>query len=174
MQELRLLWYWTQWISKTHIVTLHHIITVYNHIFNQSDKVLQDSTKKSTQWTEDLFFAVRFTQWKVFKYHDEVTPMMVMLLITTHILNCCRMLPLSRMQLKGKDINPEKLMLLTTQCHDVFLKYVENKYCAKQRHLHVMNYRSVPSNNLFPISIVSGSGKLLLIHIICLAMMQKA
>jgi hypothetical protein len=38
---------------------------------------------------------------------------------------------------KGMDINPENEISYTTQYQEAFLKYVENAYCAKHRHLPV-------------------------------------
>jgi len=46
-------------MSKRHTVTLHHIITVYNVMFNHLDGVMRVVAKKKTQWNEDLFFAVK-------------------------------------------------------------------------------------------------------------------
>jgi hypothetical protein len=46
-------------MSKWHTVTLHHVITVYNDMFDQMDGVMQTLSKNKTQWKEDLFFAVK-------------------------------------------------------------------------------------------------------------------
>jgi len=40
MEVLRRFQYWTQWMSKRHTVTLHHIITVYNDMFDHMDGVM--------------------------------------------------------------------------------------------------------------------------------------
>ena len=79
--------YWTLWMSKWHTITLHHIITVYNDIFDHMDGVMRVLAMKKTQWKEDLYFAVKFAQQKLSKYYTEVTPMTGMLLILTHILD---------------------------------------------------------------------------------------
>jgi hypothetical protein len=50
------------WMSKRHIVTLHHIITVYNDMFDHMDGVMRALAKKNTQWKEYLFFAVKCAQ----------------------------------------------------------------------------------------------------------------
>jgi hypothetical protein len=34
--------------------------------------------------------------------------------------------------------------------------HLENKYCAKHRHLHFVKPERVPSNNIFPSAIASG------------------
>jgi len=59
--------YWTLWMSKRHTVPLHHVITVYNDMFDHMDGVLQTLAKKKTQWKEDLYFAVKFAQQKLSK-----------------------------------------------------------------------------------------------------------
>jgi len=62
MEVLRPLRYWTLWMSKRHTVTLHHIITVYNNMFDHMDGVMRALAKKKTQWKEDLFFAVKLAR----------------------------------------------------------------------------------------------------------------
>jgi hypothetical protein len=51
--------YWILWLLKWHNITLHHVITVYNNMFNHMDGVKQALAKKKTQWKEDLYFAVK-------------------------------------------------------------------------------------------------------------------
>jgi len=46
-------------MSKRHTVTLHHVITVYNDMFDHMDGVMRALPKMKTQWKEDLFFAVK-------------------------------------------------------------------------------------------------------------------
>jgi hypothetical protein len=46
-------------MSKRHIVTFHHVITVYNDMFDHMDGVMCALANKETQWKEDLFFAVK-------------------------------------------------------------------------------------------------------------------
>jgi len=72
-------------MSKRYIVTLHHIITGYNDMFNHMDGIMQALAKKKTQWKEDIFFSVKFVRQKLFKYYIEVTPTTSMLLISAHI-----------------------------------------------------------------------------------------
>jgi len=38
--------YWTLWMSERHMVTLHHVITVYNDRFDHMDGVLHAAAKK--------------------------------------------------------------------------------------------------------------------------------
>ena len=113
---------------KRHTVPLHHVITVYNDIFNRMDGVMQTSAKQKTQWKEDLFFAVKLARQKLSKYCAEVTPLMGMLRISADILNPFRKLRLFREWDKGMDINPEDETSYTTQYQEAFLKYVEIEY----------------------------------------------
>jgi len=144
-------------MSKRHIVTLHHVITVYNDMFDHTDGVMQAVAKKKTKWKEDLFFAVKLSRQKLSKYYAEVTPTTGMLLISAHILDSFRKLRSFRKWDKGMDINPEDETSYTTQYQEVLLKYVENDYCAKHRRVPVNKLETVPSNNLLPSATASGS-----------------
>jgi hypothetical protein len=68
MEVLQSFRYWTLWMSKRHTVTLHHVITVYNDMFDYVDGVMRALAKKATQWEEDLFFAVQLARQKRSKY----------------------------------------------------------------------------------------------------------
>jgi hypothetical protein len=59
MEVLRPFRYWTLWMSQRHTVTLHHVITVFNDMFDHIDGVMRALPKKKTQWKEDLLFAVK-------------------------------------------------------------------------------------------------------------------
>jgi len=87
-------------------VTLHHIITVYNDIFDPIDGVMGALAKKKTPCKEDVFIAVKLACQKLSYYHSEVTPSTGMLLISAHILELYRKLRLFRNCDKGRDINP--------------------------------------------------------------------
>jgi hypothetical protein len=50
---------WTHWMSKRHTVTLRHVITVYNDMFDHMNGVMRALAPKMTQWKEDLFFALK-------------------------------------------------------------------------------------------------------------------
>jgi len=54
-------------------------------------------------------------------------------------------------------INPEDETSYTTQYQEAFLKYAENEYCAKPRHVPVNKLETIPSNNLLPSATGSGS-----------------
>jgi len=145
-------------MSKWHTVTLHHIITVYNDMFDHMDGIMQALAMKKTQWKEDLYFAVKFARQKLSKYCSEVTPTTGLLLISAHILDSFRKLRSFRKWDKGMDINPDDETSYTTQYQEAFLKYVENKYCAKHRRLSVNKPKRLVSNNPFSTT-ASGSGQ---------------
>ena len=77
---------------KRHTVTMHHVITVYNDMFDHMDSLMRALAKKKTPRTEDLFFAVKLARQKLSKYYAEVTPTTGMLLISAHILDTFRKL----------------------------------------------------------------------------------
>jgi hypothetical protein len=147
MEVLRPFRYWTLWMSKRHTVTLHHVITVYNDMFDHMDGVMVALAKKKTQWKEDLFFAVKLARQRLSKYYAEVTPTTGMLLISAHILDPFPKLRSFRMWDKGMDINSEDETSYSTQYQEAFLKYVENEYCAKHRRVAVNKLQSLPSSN---------------------------
>ena len=157
MEVLRPFRYWTLWMSKRHTVTLHHVITVYNDMFDHMDGVMRALAKKKTPWKEDLFFAVKLARQKLSKYYAEVTPTTGMLLISAHILDPFRKLRSFRKWDKGMDINPEDETSYTTQYQEAFLKYVENEYCAKHRRVPVNKLETVTTSNLVPSATASGS-----------------
>jgi len=133
---------------KRYTVTLHHVITFHNDMFDHMDGVMRALAEKKTPWKEDLFFAVKFARHKLSKYYTEVTPTTGMLLISAHILDPFRKLRSCRKWDKGMDINPEDETFYTTQYQETFLKYVENEYCAKLRHLPVTKSENIPNNYL--------------------------
>jgi len=55
------------------------------------------------------------------------------------------------------DINPDNETSYTTQYQEAFLKYVENEYCAKHRHVPVNRHESLPSSNLLSSAMASRS-----------------
>ena len=55
------------------------------------------------------------------------------------------------------DINPDDETSYTTQYQEAFLKYVENKYCAKHRRVPVNKLETVLSSNLVLSTMASGS-----------------
>jgi len=58
-EVLRPFQYLTLWMSKRHTVTLHHVIKVYNDMFDHMDGVMRVLAKKTTPWMEDMFFSVK-------------------------------------------------------------------------------------------------------------------
>jgi hypothetical protein len=115
---MEILWpfqYWTLWMLKRHTVTLHHVITLNNDMFNHMHGVMRALAKKKPQWKEDLFFAVKCVRQKLTKYFTEVTPTTGMLLISAHMLDPFQKLRTFRKREKGIDINPEDETFYTTQ-----------------------------------------------------------
>jgi hypothetical protein len=157
MNVLRLFQYWTLWMSQRHTVPLHHVITVYNDMFDHMDGVMGALAKKKTQWKEDLFFAVKLARQKLSKYYTVVTPTTGMHLISAPILNPCRKLRSFRKWDKGMDINPEDETSYTTQCQETCLEYVENEYCTKHHRVPVNKLETVSTSNLVPSAMASGS-----------------
>ena len=92
MEVLRPFRYWTLWMSKRHTVTSHHVITVYNDMFDHLDGVMRALAKKKTPWKEYLFFTVRLARQKLSKYNTYITPTTDMLQISAHILDPFRKL----------------------------------------------------------------------------------
>jgi len=157
MEVMRPFRYWTLWMSKRHSVTLHHVITVYNDMFDHMDGVMRSLAKTKTQWKEDLFFAVKLARQKLSKYYAQVTPTTGMLLISAQFLDSFRKLRSFSKWDKGMHINPEDETSYTTQYQEAILKYVENEYCAKRRRVPVNKLETVPSSNLAPSATASGS-----------------
>jgi len=55
------------------------------------------------------------------------------------------------------DVNPEDKTSYTAQYQEAFLKYVENEYCAKLRHVPVNKHENLLRSNLIPSETVLGS-----------------
>jgi len=142
---------------KMHNITLHHVITVYNDMFDHMDSMIRDLAKKKTPWENDFFFPVKLAQQKLCKYYVDVTSTMGIFLISTHILDSFRKLRWFRKLDKRMDNDPEDETSYTTQYHQAFLKYVENEYCAKHLCVTVNKHQSFPSSNLIHSAMVSGS-----------------
>jgi hypothetical protein len=62
MEVLRPVWDWILQMSKRHTVSLHHLISVYNDMFNHLDGILRALAENKTQWKDDLFFTVKLTR----------------------------------------------------------------------------------------------------------------
>jgi hypothetical protein len=138
-------------MSKRHTVTLHHVITVYNDMCDHNDGVMRAMAKKKTQWKKELFFAVKLAPQKLSTSYAKVTPKTGMVQISAHIFDpFCKLRSFSKWD-KGIDNNPEDETSYTTQYQEAFLKYVENEYCAKHRHVPVNKFETVHSSNLVPL-----------------------
>jgi len=115
MEAGRPFWYWNLMLSKRHTVTLHHVITVCNDMFNHMDGVMRALPMKKTQWKDDLYFTVMVARLKLSKYYVEVTPMMGMLRISALMLDPFWMLEAFTKWDKGMDINSEDTTFYTTK-----------------------------------------------------------
>ena len=155
MEVLRPLRYWTLCMSKTHTVTLHHVITVYNDMFDHMDGVMWALAKTKTQWKEDVYFAVEVAQQKLSTYYAEVTPVTSRMFISPDIIDRFRMLQSFMKWDKAMDINPEDETSYTTQYLDAILKCVGNEYCAKHQQMSVMKSENAPQGTNFSSSKVS-------------------
>ena len=87
MEVLRQFQYWALWMSKRHTVILHHVITLYNDMFDHMDGTMRALAKKKTHWKIDLFLAMKLVRQTLSKPNVEVTPLTGILLISAHILN---------------------------------------------------------------------------------------
>jgi len=126
-------------------------------MLDHMDGVIRALAKNKTPCKEDLYFAVKSARHKLSKYYADVTPTTGMLLMSAHILE-----PFQKMQSfwkwdMGMDINPEDATSYTTQYQEAFLKYVENRYCARHRRVPLIMHHSLPSSNLNSTSKVRGS-----------------
>jgi len=96
---------------------------------------------------------------KLSYYYAEVTLMTAVLLLSAHNLDSFRKLQSFRKWVKGMDINPEDETSYNTPYTVAFLKYLENEYCTKHRHLPIIKPESALSNNWFPSAMASASGQ---------------
>jgi hypothetical protein len=118
-------------------------------MFDHLDGVMRTLAKKN-EWKEDLFFTVKLARQKHSKYYSEVSPITVMGLISTQILDPCRTSRCLRKWDLGMDINPLHETSYTTQYNKVFLKTVENECYAKYGRVPVNKLKTVTSSNLVP------------------------
>jgi len=159
MEKFRPFQYWILWMSKMHMVTLHHVIIVYNDMFDQTDGVMASSPKKKTAWKEDFYFGMKFARLKLPKSYGQVTTITGMLEMSAHISEPVRKLRSLRKWDKGMDMDPEDKTFYTTHYQETFVKYVEDEYCAKDRGLPIIEPGSVLCNNLLSSAMASRSGQ---------------
>jgi len=74
-------------MSKRCTVTLHHVFTVYNEIFNHMHGVMRAWANKRTKRKEDLCFPVKAARPKLSKKYAEVKPTTGHLLILAYFLD---------------------------------------------------------------------------------------
>jgi predicted RNase H-like nuclease len=121
------------------------------------DGVMWALGKKKTESKVNLFFTVTLARQKLSKYYIEVYPRMGMVLISIQILDRFRKLWSFRKCDKRMDLNPEDETSYTAQYQQAFLKYVENEYCAKHRHVLVSKLEMILSSKLIPSATALGS-----------------
>jgi len=155
MEWLRAFRYWTLWMSKRHTVILCDVITVYNDMFNHMHGMMRHLAKKKTPLKEDLFFVVKLAQQKLSKFYAEVTSTTGMHFISAHDLDPFRKVRLIKKWDQGMDINHEDETTYTDHYHEAFLKYMENGWSAKHRHVPVNTHTILPSGNLVPSAMAS-------------------
>ena len=146
MAVLRPFTSWTLWMSKSHLVTLHHISSVYNDSFNHVDGVLHALAKKMTPWMQGLNFAVKLAWQKLFIYQAEITPTTVMLVIWADILDPLCKLRWLRNWAKGMDNNPGDETSYANQYLEEKLKDLKTELCAKRGSVPFNQPESLPSN----------------------------
>jgi len=159
MEVLRPFRYWTLWMSKWHMVALHHCITVYNDMFDYMDGIFQALAKKNTQRKEDLYVTMKFAPQILSKCCTELTATPGMILISAHILDPFRKFQSFQKWDKGMDTNPEDETSCSTQDWEAFLMWVENEYHARHQRLPIIQPGTVWSNNLFFSAMASISGQ---------------
>ena len=146
-------------MSKRHTVTLHHMITVYNDMFNQMDGVMQALANKKPECKEDMFCAVKLARPELPMYYDDLNPMTAVLVISAHIINVCRQSQSFRKRDMAIDGHPEDQTSYNAQWKEAFLKYVVHEQCAKHRRVPVNDLEYVPHRNIVPSGMASGSGQ---------------
>jgi len=159
MKDFRPFRYWTLWMSKKHMVTLHYVITVYNDMLNHMDGIMRGLYKKKTQWKEHLYFSVKLACQKRSKYHAEVPPITGVCLIPAHMLDSFRKLWLFSEWNMELNNNPEGRTSYTTQYHERYMNHAENEYWAKHRCFLIIKHGTVLSNNLLSSEMGSRSGQ---------------
>jgi len=82
-----------------------------------------------------------------------------MVLISAHILDPFQTLRLFWKWDKGMYINSEDETSYTTKYQEGFLRYMENKYCAKHRRLPVTQSENIPKHNVSLSAVASRPGQ---------------
>ena len=146
-------------MSKWHIITLHHINIVSNKMFDLMGSVMRAQCRQETPCKADVYFTMMLARHKLSIYYVAVTPTRCMLVIVAHIIDPFRTLRLYRIWDKGMDIIFEDKTSYTMKYQEVFLNYVENKYCSKRTPLSIIKPESILSDNLFSSAMASRSGQ---------------
>ena len=80
-----------------------------------------------------------------------------MLFISADIFDSIWKVQLFRKQDTAMNISPDNKTSYTTEYEAAFLKYLQNEYCAKHRHVPVNTLEYIPSSTLIPFATASGS-----------------
>jgi len=157
MEVVRPFQYWNLRMSMRHMVTLPHIITVYDDMFDHMDSIVQALAQKMSQSKQGMYFALKVARQKLSEYYTNVPPPMGMLLISVHLLDPFQKFWLYRTWDKGMDIHSEDETSYTTIYHEAFLICEENEFCVTHQCMVVNKPKGIPSNNHFPWAAASGS-----------------
>ena len=145
-------------MSKRHMVTLHHNITVYNNLFDHMDGIMRALPMTKTPWKKDWYLAMRIARQKLTTVYADVTPMTGMLLSSAYILEAFVKLRSFKKWDKGMDITLEDKTSYTTQYHEAVLKYAENEYDSQPRRVPVIIPEIVPRKNCYGFPLNSDDG----------------
>jgi hypothetical protein len=128
---LRPIRYWTMIFQTRRRVTLNHIITVYNDVFDHFDSVLDALKSKKAQWQIDLREATQAARTVMMKYYDEIRPGAGTLIILGHILDPFRKIKAFKKWDIREGGKPSDEDSYTAQNRQVFLDYFEKHYASK-------------------------------------------
>lgn len=107
-------------MSKKHTVTLHHVFTLYNVMFDYMDGVMKVLAKMKSQCEEELYLAVKLARQTLSTFNPDVTPTTGALLTSAHLLDPFQTLQSVRKWDKGMDINPDDNTSYITQYQKAF------------------------------------------------------
>jgi len=83
MEALRPFQHWNAVDVERHMVTQHHVTTVYSDTSDHMDGIIGAIDKEMADLKEDLFFAMKFVHEKLFKHYPKVSAMTLMFLMPT-------------------------------------------------------------------------------------------
>jgi len=152
-------WHWILSMSTRYTLTPHCNITLWDDMYDHIDGIMWALPKWNTWCREHLYFTIMYMWQKLSKYYADVTSNTSMIHISANIVDPFQKLQSFWKWVKGLDIKPEDETCYTPKYQEAFLRYVENEYCVKYRHLPIIESKRVPTNNLFPSTMASTSGQ---------------